>query len=405
MTAIRSALIVGGGIAGPVTAMALRRAGIEATVYEAYPVESNGIGGGLGLAPNGLAALEIVGAADAVRALATPLPNTQMSLDGKVAGTMTTLDGVEPLHLVMRGDLHRVLHDTAVAAGVKFVHGKRLVGAQEHADSVTAQFADGTSATADVLIGADGIRSRVRTLIDADAPGPNYTGMLGFGVYDIDPADVPGLDVAPGTMVFAFGERAYYLYWRGQDGRISWGANLPWKEYLTIDQARAVPGEEWLGILRETFRGDVPGEQLARATTPETLETTGALHIMPPVPHWHRGRMVLVGDAVHAPSNSTGQGASLAIESAVQLARCLRDLPDHAKAFAAYEQLRRRRVEKIAAAGARINHAKAPGPVAKVFMRAVMPIMFHPKLVEKTSGTAQRYRVDFDERVLPATAS
>jgi 2-polyprenyl-6-methoxyphenol hydroxylase-like FAD-dependent oxidoreductase len=53
---------------------------------------------------------------------------------------------------------------------------------------------------------------------------------------------------------------------------------------------------------------------------------TGSLHIMPPVPHWHRGRLVLVGDAVHAPSNSSGQGASLAIESAIELARCLRDL-------------------------------------------------------------------------------
>ena len=84
---------------------------------------------------------------------------------------------------------------------------------------------------------------------------------------------------------------------------------------------------------------------------------------MPPVPHWHRGRMVLVGDAVHAPSNSTGQGASLAIESAIQLARCLRDLPDAASAFAAYEGLRRERVEKITKRGARINHAKTPGPV------------------------------------------
>ena len=85
---------------------------------------------------------------------------------------------------------------------------------------------------------------------------------------------------------------------------------------------------------------------------------------MPPVPHWHRGRMVLVGDAAHAPSNSSGQGASLAIESAVQLARCLRDLPDSRRAFAAYERLRRTRVEKVAARAARINQAKAPGAVA-----------------------------------------
>jgi 2-polyprenyl-6-methoxyphenol hydroxylase-like FAD-dependent oxidoreductase len=112
--------------------------------------------------------------------------------------------------------------------------------------------------------------------------------------------------------------------------------------------------------------------------------------------------MVLVGDAVHAPSNSTGQGASLAIESAVQLARCLRDLPSHTEAFAAYEQLRRPRVERIAAQGSKINHAKAPGPVAKTFMRALMPIMFHPAIIERTAGKSQRYRIDFDQPVTAA---
>ncbi|WP_435867275.1 FAD-dependent monooxygenase, partial [Streptosporangium canum] len=61
----------------------------------------------------------------------------------------------------------------------------------------------------------------------------------------------------------------------------------------------------------------------------------GSLEIMPKVPHWYRDRMVLVGDSVHAPSSSSGQGASLAMESAIQLARCLRDLPDVAGAFAA----------------------------------------------------------------------
>jgi 2-polyprenyl-6-methoxyphenol hydroxylase-like FAD-dependent oxidoreductase len=85
--------------------------------------------------------------------------------------------------------------------------------------------------------------------------------------------------------------------------------------------------------------------------------------------------MVLVGDAVHAPSNSTGQGASLAMESALQLVRCLRDLPDVPSAFAAYERLRRPRVEKIAARGARISHAKAPGPIAQRLMRVMVPLM------------------------------
>jgi 2-polyprenyl-6-methoxyphenol hydroxylase-like FAD-dependent oxidoreductase len=399
MAKTRTALIIGGGIAGPVTAMALRRAGIEATVYEAYSPESDGIGGGLGLASNGLAALEIIGAADAVRAIAAPIPNSIMSIDGRKAGTAATLRGEEPIQIVTRGDLHRALHDAAVAAGVGFVHNKRLVGADEQDGGITARFADGTGASADILIGADGVRSTVRTLIDPKAPGPDWTGLLGFGAYDLDPATVPDVDIEPGSLVFAFGKRAYYLYWRSPNGKISWGANLAWKEYLTLNQARAVPAQQWLEILRETYAGDTPGEQLARVTTPEMLETTGGLHIMPPVPHWYRGRMVLVGDAVHAPSNSSGQGASLAIESGIQLARTLRDLPDHTSAFAAYEQLRRGRVEKIAKTAARINHAKAPGPIAKVFMRAMMPIVFSARFAEKTTGPALRYRIAFDEPV------
>ncbi|HTJ67693.1 MAG TPA: NAD(P)/FAD-dependent oxidoreductase [Actinospica sp.] len=400
MSKTRTALVIGGGIAGPVAALALRKVGIEATVYEAYPPESNGIGGGLGLASNGLAALELVDAADAVRAIATSFPTMYMSINGKRAGVAATLNGEEPLQLVTRGDLHKALHDVADAAGIEFVYGKRLVSADEQPGGITARFADGTSASADILIGADGIKSTVRTLIDPEAPAAKWTGTIGFGSYDIDVADVPDIDIEPNTGCFSFGKRAYYLYWRYPNGTIAWGANLPWKEYLSISEARAVPNEQWIDVFRETYAGDMPGEQMVRALKPEGLDIQGGLHIMPPVPHWYRGRMVLVGDSVHAPSNSSGQGASLAIESAIELARALRDLPDHESAFAAYERLRRTRVEKIAKAAARVNHAKAPGPVAKVLMRAIMPIMFSPKIVEKSNGPALRHRIAFDEPVL-----
>jgi len=261
----------------------------------------------------------------------------------------------------------------------------------EGVDGITARFADGSTATADVLIGADGVRSTVRTLIDPNAPGANYTGLLGFGSY-VDAE----IDLEPGTMTFAFGTRAYYLYWTMPGGRVAWGANLPSQKYLTLSEARAVPATDWLHGLRETYAGDVPGESFAERTTAKSLEVLGAIHIMPPVPRWHRGRMVLVGDAVHAPSNSTGQGASLAVESAIQLARCLRDLPDASSAFAAYEALRRARVEKITKRGAKLNHAKTPGPVARKMMQLVMPLMFKAMNPEKTLGWEQRYTIDWE---------
>ncbi|MBF6295135.1 FAD-dependent oxidoreductase [Nocardia farcinica] len=394
MSAIRSALVVGGGIAGPVVATALLKAGIEAQVHEAYPGPSDGIGSGLALAPNGVAALDLLGAGDRVRAIATPVTGMILSVGGRHHRLPTVADE-PPLQVVDRAELHRVLHEHAVAAGVPFHYGKRLVGAESDATGVTARFADGSTATADVLIGADGVRSTVRGIIDPDAPGPEYTGLLGFGATIECEIDTPA-----DAMVFAYGKRAYYLYWSDGDGRVGWGANLPHKQYLSLTEARAVPAERWLAILRETYGADTPGGELARRTRPDQLEVVGGLHIMPPVPRWYRDRMVLVGDAVHAPSNSSGQGASLAVESAVQLARCLRDLPDPGAAFAAYERLRRTRVEGIAARAARINRSKAPGPVGRAMMNLLMPLLVRTvmKPDEKVAGE-RSYRIEWDAPV------
>ncbi|WP_067670744.1 FAD-dependent monooxygenase [Nocardia miyunensis] len=393
MSAIRSALVIGGGVAGPVTATALRMAGIEGRVFEAYPGPAYNIGSTLGFAANGLAALDVIGAGDAVRKVALPMPRSVMSVGHKMI-EMPAVAGLEPLQMVDRSDLHQVLHDHAVAAGVDFAYDKRLVSVEEHADGVTAHFADGTSATADILIGADGIKSRVRTLIDPNAPAANYTGLLGFGAYVECSVDVP-----QGTTFFAFGKNAYYLYWALPDGRIGWGANLPNAQYLSMSQARAIPAEQWLRTLRETYAPDTPGGEFARDTAPEDLAIVGGLHIMPPVPTWHRDRMVLVGDAVHAPSNSTGQGASQAIESAVQLARCLRDFDDPATAFATYERIRRPRVERIAARGAKINHGKTMGPVMRRAMPLLMPLAAKAMKIEETMRREQSYVIDWDATV------
>ncbi|MEU7948592.1 FAD-dependent monooxygenase [Micromonospora taraxaci] len=397
MTTVRTAIVIGGGIAGPVTALALRRAGITATVHEAYPAtasEAGGIGGTLALAPNGVAALRVVGADEAVTALATPIERTMMAV-GRRRIALPTLAGVPPLRVVHRAELHRVLHDRAIAEGVTFAYGKRLVDAEQTGDGVTAHFDDGTAATADVLVGADGVRSTVRGLIDRAAPGPRFTGLLGF-----EAVARHEVDAAPGTMTFAFGRRGYYLYWPEPGGGTRWGVNLPQQRPMSLVEARAVPAERWLDTLRSSYGDDDPGRELMATSIADELQVVGALQIMPPVPHWHRGRMVLVGDAAHAPSNSSGQGASLAIESAVQLARCLRDLPDVASAFDAYVRLRRSRVEKVAARAARINHAKAPGPVARTLMPLMMPLLVRTAMdPEKTVADEQRYVIDWDAPV------
>ena len=110
--------------------------------------------------------------------------------------------------------------------------------------------------------------------------------------------------------------------------------------------------------------------------------------------------MVLVGDSAHAPSSSSGQGVSLALESSIELARCLRDIPDVSTAFQRYERLRRPRVEKIAANAAKTNDRKASGPIAKALVNLLMPIALKTVLTpERMFGWTHAYRIDWDRAV------
>ncbi|WP_431893080.1 FAD-dependent oxidoreductase [Nonomuraea sp. bgisy101] len=401
MTAIRTALVIGGGIAGPVTAMALRRAGIEASVYEAYTGSADGIGGTLTIAPNGLDALRVVGADTPVKAVGQPVTRTVITDGaGRRIGEFSGLADLEPSQAMWRSDLYRAVHEHAVASGVPIEHGRRLVDAEESPTGVTARFADGGSASADILVGADGINSVVRTLIDPAAPGPRHVPLLNFGGL----ADI-ALPARTDAASFVFGRRGFLGYWVQPDGRTAWFANLPHEAPMTAAQARQVPAGEWLRRLREIYAHDVPGPDLLRHTGEEALVTLGTVAIMPSVPRWHSDRMVLVGDSVHAPSPSSGQGASLAAESAVQLARCLRDLPDAPSAFSAYVRLRRDRVEKVAARASRTNNSKALGPFAIAMMRLMMPLATRTFLApERALGPEQRHHVEWDTPV-PALAA
>jgi 2-polyprenyl-6-methoxyphenol hydroxylase-like FAD-dependent oxidoreductase len=396
MTAVRTALVIGGGIAGPVTALALRKAGIDATVYESYATTADGIGGTLSVAPNGLDALQIIGADKAVTSIGLPMTHTVLTDgDGRLIGEFGGLQGLQPSRALWRPDLYRAIHDYATAQGVSIEYGKRLVSVTETATAVTAHFADGTSATGDLLVGADGIHSTVRALIDPDAPGPDNVPLLNFGgLADLAvPAD-------PEAMYFVFGRGGFLGYWSQPDGRTAWFSNLPHAEPMTATEARAVPVTEWLSRLRDVYSQDQRGSELLARTSPDQLVVLGSVEIMPSLPHWSRNRMVLVGDSAHAPSPSSGQGVSLAAEGAIQLARCLRDLPDLATALSTYENLCRARVEKVAARAKRTNNSKGMGPMAVSMMRLMMPLMTKTFLTpEKMLGLEQRHTIDWDSPV------
>lgn len=404
MTGTRSALVIGGGIAGPATAMALQKAGIEATVYEAYRSTAGAVGGGLSIAPNGQAALAVLGAQDVVHRIGTPVTGMVMqSWTGKRLATFGGTDPAEPIgHFVWRGALYQGLHEEAARRGIRTEYGRRLVRVTETADAVTAHFADGTDATADILIGADGIRSTVRHLIDAAAPSPRYAGLASFA----GPMAETGEQSTNGAMHMVFGKRAFFGYLVMADASGGWFVNLPQKTAQSLTDAKRAGAEFWLRELAAAVAEDrTPASRMIARTRPEDLLIVGPMEDIPTVPTWSRGRMVLVGDSAHATSPSSGQGASLAIESAVQLARCLRDLP-HEQAFAAYEQLRRARVEKIIAAAARTNSNKAAGPVARVLRDLILPTAL--KLLAQPEKMAWQYgyRIDWDAPVgpVPATA-
>ncbi|MCL9759290.1 FAD-dependent monooxygenase [Frankia sp. AiPa1] len=385
MAHVKTALVIGGGIAGPVTALALRKAGIDASVYEAHDVAAEGVGAMLSVAPNGLDALRIIGADKAVEAAGQAVPGVVMADgSGNQLSEFRGFPGLSATVTLDRADLLGTLTGYALAAGVRIQYGKRLVAADQTSERVTATFSDGTTATADVLIGADGIRSMVRTLVAPDAPGPEYGGVLSFGGYSR--SDVPA---EPGTMYFAFG-RTFVGYWRLPDNRICWFASLPRTEPLSSVEVARIPATAWLTQLRELYAGHVPGETLLAQTDPGDLMATGPMERMPSLPRWQRGRMVLVGDAAHAPSSSSGQGASLAIESAVELARCLRDLPNSTAAFTAYERLRRPRVETIGGNAAATNKAKA----GQAGDRPAMPTP------EQMFAPVHRHHIEWDETVL-----
>ena len=151
--------------------------------------------------------------------------------------------------------------------------------------------------------------------------------------------------------------------------------------------------QEWMRQLVAAFADDrMPVLDILRASEESEFVAIGGMEDIPRVPHWRRGRMVLVGDAAHATSPSSGQGASLAAESAVQLARCLRDLP-LPQAFTAYESLRRARVERVIAAAARTNSDKAAGPVARVLRDALMPVAM------RLLANPEKWRWQFDHPI------
>jgi 2-polyprenyl-6-methoxyphenol hydroxylase-like FAD-dependent oxidoreductase len=384
------ALIAGGGIAGPVTAMALQKAGIDAAVYEAYDRTADGVGAFLTLATNGLAALRVLDLHTLVRDLGFDTPSMAIGMGSR---SLAEFDFGDPLpdgtvtQTVTRAALYTALRAEAVRRGVRIEYGKRLTNAASSKDGVTATFSDGTTAQGDLLIGADGLRSTTRTIIDPNAPPPRYVPLLNAGGY----ARGLDLDAEPGRMHMMFGRNCFYAYVVDPFGDVWWFANPRQPRELGRDELAGVP---WRDKLLALFsKQDGPALDLIDAT--DEIFAGWNTYDFPKVPVWHRDRMVIIGDAAHATSPASGQGASMAIEDAVTLGKCLRDIKkDVPAAFTRYEALRRERVERVVKQGKRNGDGKSLGPV----MRHVLPLVFK---LAKPSPSAMRWmydhRIDWQE--------
>jgi 2-polyprenyl-6-methoxyphenol hydroxylase-like FAD-dependent oxidoreductase len=390
-----NALVVGAGVCGPVTAMALQRAGIEAVVYEARQPPGDA-GSYLTVATNGLDALTALDAHRPVLGAGFPTPRTVLlSGTGRYLGTVpigSTAPHAAASRTMRRAHLHRALGDMAAERGIRTEHGKRLVSVESTGHGVVAHFEDGTHAEGDLLIGCDGVHSATRRLIDPAAPDPRYVGLLNFGGY------TPEMTVAPpAAWHMIFGRRAFFGYVSDPAGGTAWFANVPRLAASTGERA-STSAAQWKHWLLDRFAGDRgPMAELIEAGTLEL--SADNTYDLPSVPRWHRGPMIVIGDAAHAPSPSSGQGASMAIEDAVVLGQCLRDCHDIPSAFDAFERLRRGRVERIVAYGARNSSSKEAGPAGRFFRDLALPLVVRYLVTERRMAWMYGHHIEWAARV------
>lgn len=349
-------LIIGGGIAGSAAALALHKAGFQPAVYEAHPDCGEDIGAFLTLASNGMRALAQIGADEIVADIGFPLTSLRViDASGAEIADAPLGERDHPLtrfRCLRRADLGAALQREAQRRGIPVTHGARLGLLTEDGSGVTARFTDGRTATGELLIGADGLNSTVRSLTSPAATIPRYAGQRVFYGYTGDAAP-PG---KPGYMTMIRGSAAAFGYACSPLGEVFWFARVA---DAAVPAGQIATARQWRDLLVPLLRRDsTPAADIVEATD-EQLMVTNACDLPIGIP-WRTPRTLIVGDAAHAASPATGQGASMALEDAVVLAKALRDAPTVAAALTAYERIRRPRVEHNIAVSAQLTAGRTP---------------------------------------------
>jgi 2-polyprenyl-6-methoxyphenol hydroxylase-like FAD-dependent oxidoreductase len=362
--------IVGAGLGGLSAAVALRKRGLEVDVYEQAP-EPLELGAGLHLWANAVRALDEIGLGRLSAELGVPIEREVIHLaDGRRIAewdvTMAERETGFPSVGLNRPDLLAAL--VAAVGRERIQTHRRLTGFVDDDDGVTLAFADGETARAALLVGADGLHSTVRSVLHGESE-PRYAGYTSWRT--ILPVDVVRAREDVVTQYWGSGVR-FVHFPAGPDRRI----------YLVCLQTAPPGGSDEPGAAKARLvelAGGFPAElrELVAAVHDERLIRTDIVD-RNPLRNWGRGRATLLGDAAHPMTPNTSQGAGMAIEDAAVLARELAAHGTAPAALRAYERGRRKRTStqvRIARFNGDLGRARSPVAVAarNLLIRLLFP--------------------------------
>ncbi|MCQ4159270.1 FAD-dependent monooxygenase [Roseomonas sp. GC11] len=339
--------IVGAGLGGIAAALLLRQEGFEATLYEQAPAFTR-LGAGIHVGPNVMKIMRRLGLEEAMESMGSH-PDYWYSRNWDDAAVLAQIPlgdyarrtyGAAYL-TVHRGDFHRLMVEAAPAGAIRY--DKRLVAIEDRGSVVHLAFADGTSAEAEIVIGADGVNSVIREhMLGVEAP--RYTGYVAHrAVFPASALAKYGFDFDQCVKWWSEDRHMMVYYVTEQRDEYYYVTGVPQAEW-DMSKAWVQSSQE---EMREAFAGYHPMVQSLIDACDDI--TKWPLLERDPLPLWSRGRMVMLGDACHPMKPHMAQGAAMAIEDAAMLARCFRLVggDDYETAFALYRANRIERASRV----------------------------------------------------------
>ncbi|WP_433378415.1 FAD-dependent monooxygenase [Actinoplanes sp. CA-142083] len=338
-----SVLVVGGGIGGLATSIALRAAGYDVRVVEIHEdLRSSVYGVGIIQPVNALRALDAIGCAQACLAVgySTVAWGKMLDVDGNLVretpGATIPGSDLPPMNGLTRPQLHKILTDRAAETGVRIEYSKTFTDLRDTGTAVEVDFTDGTSGVVDIVVGADGVYSKVRPYVLAEDLQPRYIGQSAFRLNIPREPEIDRIILQKGPEGMAgfvpIGPDTAYLFY-----------NTTWDRDVWLEQDRM---DKILRDCLAPFGGLTARVRDKYINDPSAIVFRPEEWLIAPAP-WHHGRIVLIGDAVHAVTPHLGQGAAQAIEDGVVLAECLTHETGIEAAFRRYTERRYERCKLI----------------------------------------------------------